>query len=574
MKFELPSHEPQLIGRSSEALPITDSTVSRRHAELTPDDGSWYLRDLDSANGTFVNGQRITIEAGRVRLAPGDQVRCGSTLFVFAVAPGEPGQRSSAVELLDAEAFDINVESKRGGTMSTAPRSRFTSATGSGTRRLAGDPNEDSMILATPDFAKAASDHLRVIYELTALTAAVVERDELLRRVMDLIFNEFQPDRGFILLQESAEARPEPAVVRYKVKPKTLDEGRIPVSRTIVQHTLRHGEGILSTNAMNDTRFRSGDSVQDYGIRSAICVPINHGDRTFGVIHIDSSLANFTFTEGQLDLLNAIGQHTGLAMHSVELLAERMQTERLATMGRTVASLSHSIKNILQGLRGGADAVELALKRGNLEMAREGWPIMSRNLDRIYTLTLNMLAYSKHRSLDIELGSINALIEEVVALVQRQCEERRVGIITDLADDLPPMPIDANAIHQALMNMVLNAIEAVPAKKGVVTISTRYIAEPREAEIIVADNGPGIITELQQHVFDAFVSSKGQRGTGLGLAVAKKIVEEHGGRIRLESTRTGTTFTITLPSDHDRLASSDTRLPKPIARDEMVDEFE
>src|SRR5688572_24042439 len=97
-KFELPAHEPQLIGRSSEALPISDTTVSRRHAELTPDDGRWFLRDLKSANGTWVNGRRIIDE--RVQLAPGDQIRCGSTLLVFAVSPDDKRNGASPVSMM------------------------------------------------------------------------------------------------------------------------------------------------------------------------------------------------------------------------------------------------------------------------------------------------------------------------------------------------------------------------------------------------------------------------------------------------------------------------------------------
>src|SRR5262245_46412909 len=356
-KFELPAHEPQLIGRSTEALPITDTTVSRRHAELTPDEGRWYLRDLESANGTFINGRKITEE--RVQLSPGDQIRCGSTLLVFAVAPDEKRNGGSPISMMPPEMFDVTVE-----------------------RQMASDAA--TMISAAADPVRAAADHLRVIYALTALTASTIDRQELLEKVMDLIFSEFRADRGFILLQERPTDRPDPAVVRYKVRPKTLDEGRIPVSRTIVQHTLERGEGILSTNAMNDDRFRSGDSVRDYGIRSAICVPIRTAERTFGVIHIDSSLASFSFTPQQLRLLNAVGQHTGLALQSAEALNQMMRTERLAAMGETVASLSHSIKNILQGLRGGADAVELALKKKDLKLAEEGWPILARNLDRIY----------------------------------------------------------------------------------------------------------------------------------------------------------------------------------------------
>src|SRR5439155_6543779 len=152
----------------------------------------------------------------------------------------------------------------------------------------------------------------------------------------------------------------------------------------------------------------------------------------------------------------------------------KMQTERLAAMGQTVASLSHSIKNILQGLRGGADAVELALNRKDVNMALEGWPILARNLDRIYALTLNMLAYSKPRSLEIELINLHGLIKEVAELIQPQVERKKGALILDLAEDMPPAPADAGALHQALMNVLINAVEALPAKNGVVTVRTCY----------------------------------------------------------------------------------------------------
>jgi len=542
-KLELPEHEPQLIGRSSEALPFNDTTVSRRHAELTPDDGTWYLRDLDSANGTFVNGQRIT---ERVKLSPGDQIRCGSTLFVFTTA-GEPGRRSSPIRLMDADTLEVTVE---------------TTA----------DPNADSMILASPDPLRAATDHLRVIYDLTALTAATYGRDELLSRVMDLIFAELRPDRGFILLGDDPAAPLDAAVVRYRERPKQVDEGRIPVSRTIIQHTLSKGEGILSTNAMSDRRFTSGDSVRDYGIRSAICSPIAAGQRMFGVVQIDSQLANFTFTDSQLQLLNAIGQHTGLALLSAEVVQSHVQTERLAAIGQTVASLSHSIKNILQGLRGGADAVELALNKGDTNLALQGWPIVARNLNRIFTLTLNMLTYSRPGSLDVELADLHALIGEIVDLLAPQAERDRVGVLLDLADDMPPIPIDVNGMHQALTNLVTNAIEAAPAKKGVVTIKTEFVPSDHLARIAISDNGPGIPETRHESIFEAFTTTKGQRGTGLGLAVTRKIVEEHDGRIELDSSPgAGTTITVTVPSDRGDLDASDTRLPRPIPSGEFDD---
>jgi two-component system NtrC family sensor kinase len=544
-RFELPSNEPQLIGRSSEALPITDTTVSRRHAELTPDNGAWYLRDLESANGTFVNGHPIH---ERIQLAAGDQIRCGSTLLLFTLAI-EEDRRPSTIRMLDAETMDVTVESTS-------------------------DPNAESMILAAPDPIRAASNHLRVIYDLTALTASTLTRDELLKRVMDLIFDEFKPDRGFILVGDQASGPLDAAVTRYRIRPRTVDEGRIPVSRTIIQHALGKREGLLSTNAMNDKRFEAGDSVRDYGIRSAICVPIIAGERVFGVIHIDSQLANFTFTEPQLQLLNAIGQHTGLTLRSIELVESRMQNERLVAIGQTVASISHSIKNILQGLRGGADAVELALKRGDHKLAREGWPILSRNLDRIFTLTLNMLTYSREAGLEIELADLRSLVEEAAELIGRQCDRRQIGLLLELAEDIPPIPMDVAGVHQAVMNVLMNAVEAAPAKKGVITISTKYDANRQEASISISDNGPGIDPAMQDRIFEAFSSTRGQRGTGLGLAVTRKLIEEHGGRVELYSLLgEGATFTLILPSDRERIDSGDTRQPRPMPVDPFDRDF-
>jgi signal transduction histidine kinase len=277
--------------------------------------------------------------------------------------------------------------------------------------------------------------------------------------------------------------------------------------------------------------------------------------------------------------MNAIGQHTGLAMQSAEAVSMKMQTERLAAMGETVASLSHSIKNILQGLRGGADAVELALNRGDIDMAREGWPILARNLDRIYNLTQNMLAYSKNRPVEIDLINLHQLINEACELIQPQAQRKKAVLSTDLAGDMPPVPADAAALHQALMNVLTNAVEAVPAKGGRITIATRYLPAEHEAHIVVSDNGSGIPAEFQVLAFEAFTSTKGQRGTGLGLAVTRKIIQDHGGGITLHSLAddgksSGTTVTIVLPTDRvPGLDPSDTRQPRPMAEVDS-DEFE
>jgi two-component system NtrC family sensor kinase len=535
-RYELPDDEPQLIGRSSEAMDTTDQTISRRHAELTPDSGKWYIRDLQSSNGTFVNGIRVTTE--RRLLRPGDQVRTGATLFVYGEDSVKPTQ--DKIRMVRRSEIDISVES--------------TAAS-----------NDDSMIMAVPEPGQAAEFQLRVIYELTALIGSVTEKQELLERVMDVVFEYFKADRGFVLLQESPDAAVEPVLVRHRTDlgHKKKDTGPISVSRTIVRYVMKKGVGVLSSNAMTDKRFSTGDSIQAYGIRSTMCVPIKFKDRLYGVIHLDSKVANYTYTEDQLLLLTAIGVQTGVALSNARLYDSRLKDERLAAVGQTVASLSHSIKNILQGMRGGADVVELGLRKNNMDLTRGGWEIVARNVDRIYDLVMNMLAYSKQRKPELELVNLDQLLGEVGALVDKQFDSKNVAMLIDVAQDMPPVPIDPGGVHQALLNLLNNALDAVQPQTGVVSIRCEYDGDNDRVKITVSDNGEGMTKATMSRLFEPFHSTKGLRGTGLGLVVTKKIVEEHGGVVAVESVRKqGTTFTMLLPVRFDQVPmSADTAGP-------------
>lgn len=526
-RFELPDTEPQLIGRSSEALPLTDTTISRRHAELTPDDGNWLINDLNSANGTYVNGQRITAPT---LLRSGDQIRTGGTLMVFGKFSNVS---TKPVRVLGPERIDAAVEA-------SVPS------------------NDDSVIMASPDPSAAAQVHLKIIYECMQLIGSIVDKQLLLERVMDLVFEHFEPDRGFILLRDHPEAKPEPIVVRYRRPPKNKGEEKISVSRTIVHHVLSKSEGVLSSNAMADKRFSAGESVHAYGIRSAICVPIKFRERMYGVIYIDSKVANYTFTPDQLRLMTAVGAMTGMALANAELYQEGVSRARLAAVGETVASLSHSIRNILQALRGGGEVVELGLRKKDLNLVSNGWDILSRNLDRIYELTMNMLAFSKQRKPEFEMVNLLKLMQEVIELMAPQCDKRSIALITELDPDMPPIPADPSGMHQAVMNLMSNALDAVEPGQGVLTLRCEYVPETHQAKISITDNGRGIDAETLNRIFTPFYSTKGLRGTGLGLAVTRKIIEEHGGTIEVHSKPDeGTTFILTLNSDwrHDPAAT-------------------
>ena len=565
-RFELPD-EPALVGRESRSLPLTDNTVSRRHAELLPDNGAWVLKDLGSSNGSYVNGARVTT---RHSLKLGDQIRVGRTLMVFGTQPGVSRTSGGNVKLTGAEA-------------------------GMDSAIIAAVPsNEDSMVLAVPEPAAAAMNNLRVLYEFSALLGGSFDQEQVLEVVMDLVFEHVKADRGIVLMLDRRTGEVHPKVVRVRDETNASDKPagngnaagtpaekiapgeKIHASRTIINHVLETGEGVLSSNAMADQRFSKGKSVHNLGIRSALCVPIkarklapprNLGgalaesntkginDEILGVIYVDSSVRNYTYSPDQLRLLTAIGIQAGLAIQNAKLYAQGLAAERLAAVGETTAALSHSIKNILQALRGGADVVEMGFRGQNISQATKGWRVVERNLDKIYNLTLNLLAYSKPREPAMEMVSLKVLIDECLELVSNQAAEKGVMAVADVEENIPAVPLDPDGMHQVLMNLLSNALDAVPTEGGLVRVEARYDEENKAAVIQVIDNGAGIPPLMMKHMFELFHSTKGNRGTGLGLAVAKKIVDEHEGSITVKSGSVeGTTFTIRLPVYHEGIA--------------------
>ncbi|MFG0251615.1 MAG: ATP-binding protein, partial [Phycisphaerales bacterium JB038] len=524
--------EPALIGRSSEALRTTDSSISRRHAELTPDGSRWFVRDLGSSHGTFVNGVRIT---ERSELKAGDHLLAGSTLFLCGMAEPDPGAER-LIELLSASRIDVEV--------------------------LASRRSEDELGFAEANGGKqSAFSQLKVLYRLTQLTTQVYDRRALLEKILDLAFDVFSPDRGFVLLLDAQKGEPLPVAVRHRTEPKA--QRRVAVAKAVVQRVVQDHIGLLArTTPLRRDAAESNPPVPDgKRTRSVLCVPIHFHNHVFGVLYINTLAARRTYDESQLALLTAIGQHTGLALQNAEMYRVQVQNERLAAVGETVASLSHSIKNILQGLRGGADVLEMALKKEDLQLASGGWDVLSRNLGRVYRLTMNMLAFTKRTPLELELTKPRPLLLECAELLKDQCERKGVELIVDTDPDMPPIPVDPNAIHQAVMNLLTNALQAVDSRTGVITLRTEFEparrasadgmspATPAVARIIVSDNGQGIPADQLPHIFEAFYSTKGIRGTGLGLAVTRKIVEEHHGTVHVKSDPgKGAAFIIALPA--------------------------
>jgi signal transduction histidine kinase len=264
-----------------------------------------------------------------------------------------------------------------------------------------------------------------------------------------------------------------------------------------------------------------------------------------GVIYIDTftppgrniqSPTGTRFREEHLKLMVAIGHQAALAVEDTSYYSAMVQAERLAAIGQTIATLSHHIKNILQGIRGGSYLIEEGLKGNEPDVIRRGWNIVEKNQERISNLVMDMLSFSKERKPDLVAADLNETAGEVVEMMQTRAKDNLVELTFRPGANLPTLTFDPEALHRAILNVVTNAIDACEkVEGGRVTVSTNYSADKKIAWVDVEDNGEGIPPEEINKLFAIFESRKGARGTGLGLPVSQKILREHNGDIRVAS---------------------------------------
>jgi two-component system NtrC family sensor kinase len=542
------------IGRThSHSIRLHDTEVSRNHAEIIRRGDTYQVRDLGSSNGTFVNGRAINERD----LITGDQIQIGRTTLLYT------GFNEERIEDL-------------AGKVDIVPRAIIDD----GSRIVASLSQTGGSEWLMPDakgsshpWLSRARSNLQIMYRTALAVSHTMDIDQLLARIMEMIFDWVDADRGCIMLKDLETGRLTPKVRRHRRGLRTDD--KISISKTILDYVVEKNEGVLTSNARDDERWDAAQSIVSLGVREAICVPMQGRYEVVGVIYIDTAVtpqklltakgAN-QFTEEHLRLMIAIAHQAALAVEDTSYYKALVQAERLAAVGQTIASLSHHIKNILQGVRGGSYLIELGLGEHEknakdeeqdpeamqkaLDTIRKGWAIVDRNQERISTLVLDMLTFSKEREPDPRPADLNQVASEVVDLMASRAEEMSVELAWRPASNMPTLMFDPEALHRAILNVVTNAIDACDEnEQGRVIVSSRFDEATKLVQIVVEDNGGGISPDDIEAIFTVFVSRKGGRGTGLGLPVTRKILEEHGGQVRVDSTvGKGSRFTLEFPA--------------------------
>jgi signal transduction histidine kinase/pSer/pThr/pTyr-binding forkhead associated (FHA) protein len=527
------------VGRdASNPIRLHDTEVSRRHAEFRQGEHGFTLADVGSANGTFVNNQPIK----EVLLNSGDHIQIGQTVLVFTAGRTENTAGSDLADRI---------------SMITRPDVELSSAI----VKTIGE-TEGSRILARPDQAttpwlKTALANLSIMYEASQAVSHILDLNQLMDRIMELVFRSIEADRGCIMVRNPDSGQFEPKAVRWR---EAADqEAKIALSRTIMEYVLQEKQGILVSDASSDERFNTGQSIVRYGIREVICVPMKGRHETLGVIYLDTqsnardviARNNPTgkFTGDHLALAIAIGHQAALAVEETRYHQAMVQAERLAAIGQTIAALSHHIKNILQGLRSGSEILKMGLGEKDEAMLQQGWKIVEKNQGKIYDMVMDMLSYSKEREPAVEETDFNQVVRDVLELMAGRAKEMGAKLEVRLEPALPSVQLDPEGLHRALLNIVSNAFDAVEERKNpYVGVVTKRDPDAGWVRVLVVDNGTGIPPEKLADIFKPFVSTKGARGTGLGLAVSRKILREHGGDILAQSqVGKGSTFVLRLP---------------------------
>jgi len=232
-----------------------------------------------------------------------------------------------------------------------------------------------------------------------------------------------------------------------------------------------------------------------------------------------------------------------------------IQAERLAAMGETVAGLAHAIKNITGGLKGGAFVVEKGFELDNQDYLKQGWRMLRDNVERIEQLSLDLLNIAKPASPKFKPTDPRVPLRSVYDLMHPQAEMFDVRMLIRCPDDMAPIPMEPEAINRCLLNLVANSLDACKEHLGRCGDPAIELAVGLDEDGIqyrVSDNCGGMDEAVQARLFQGFFTTKGSRGTGIGLMLARKIVENHHGRISVTSTKdVGSTFEIRLPSFQD-----------------------
>jgi signal transduction histidine kinase len=325
---------------------------------------------------------------------------------------------------------------------------------------------------------------------------------------------------------------------------------------------LKRGTGIAwkcleenRTLTVNDVQhekshYAQADEKARFVTRNLVATPMIDEGQIIGVLEVLNKRGDVPYDEQDAKILSIVAEWAGVAIAKARRIERSIQQQRLAAIGLAVSGIAHHLKNIILAIKGPLGLVRLGIKMQNQQLLNDSLPIMERGSSRMEQSVKEMLDYSKDREPELELGNIKDLLGEIVEGCRTRAQQARVELRYSPSPDIADSYLDKYRLHDAILNIVGNAIEAHERSPEGAWVEARVRLSQNGARhvIDIQDNAGGIPEEVVKKIFQPFFSTKGSKGTGLGLAVAVKVAQENKGTLSMETkVGEGTTFTFALP---------------------------
>lgn len=409
--------------------------------------------------------------------------------------------------------------------------------------------------------AQQRSEDLAVLNEVTRAVTSSLELDRVLTMSLHSIRQILHVEAGSLILIDT-----ESGEMQFR--------NTLPALETWLRHdATQPGGGLIGTVttlreplSIKDPQLLRTDDAAEISLRNLLAAPLIVKSRSVGLIVVINR-SEGAFTSDDLELLQFLAGAVAVAAENARLYgeladfarelersqAQLIQAEKLAATGRLAASLAHEINNPLQAIH---NCLHLVIDRPLTDEKKKYYLDMAQNeAERLIALVQRTLEFYRPSKGRASAVNVNHLIENVLALSNKRLEHDRIEVRVQLQHDLPDLMAVPDQLTQVLLNLIINAIEAM-ASGGVLTIGTSMTDTWLKVE--VQDTGPGFTPAEAAKIFEPFYTTKAA-GTGLGLAVSYGIIQQHGGRIEVQSSPgQGTLFTVLLPlsriADQDELA--------------------
>jgi signal transduction histidine kinase len=330
---------------------------------------------------------------------------------------------------------------------------------------------------------------------------------------------------------------------RYKIDPWPLAKG-------VIGRVARTGELAW----VNDITKEKDYVPKNHRTRSLLIVPILREDRVIGVIDLESTDPDY-FTSDDVSFVRVLISHAAIAIENAYLFDQVKDANEAKS--EFMSTASHELKIPMTSIKGYAKLLHMGAGGSLTDQQKEFLSVITNNVDRMSQLVNDLLDVSRIEAgrirLEIRDVQMKDVIDEVLASVQTQIENKQLNLTKKLADNLPKLRADYNRMVQIVTNLISNAYKYTPAGGSITVTARPYNGDIRGIAVSVADTGYGMSEEDQTNLFTTFFRSsdenvRNEPGTGLGLAITKKMVESHGGELSFESELgQGSTFTFTMP---------------------------